>query len=108
MLERLRAWIWVNYSFALVALITVSYLPVFRAGFVWDDDENILQSPNLHDLAGLGRIWSDPSSTQQYYPLTHTSFWLQAKTTGLWPLPFHVVNLALHATTAILVMPPLR
>jgi len=108
MLDRLRAWIWANYSFALAALITVSYLPVFRAGFVWDDDENILESPNLHDLAGLKRIWFDPTSTQQYYPLTHTSFWVQVKTTGLSPLPFHVVNLALHVMTALLVLLLLR
>ncbi|MEI9942257.1 MAG: tetratricopeptide repeat protein [Pseudomonadota bacterium] len=108
MLGRLRAWILANYSFVLVALITVSYLPVFGAGFVWDDDENIVQSPNLHDLAGLERIWGDPSSTQQYYPLTHTSFWVQVKTTGLWPLPFHIVNVALHVTTALLVLFVLR
>jgi Flp pilus assembly protein TadD len=108
MFVRLRAWIWANYSFALVLLITVSYLPVFRAGFVWDDDENILESPNLHDLAGLKRIWLEPTSTQQYYPLTHTSFWLQAKTSGLSPLPFHVANLALHVVTALLVLALLR
>jgi protein O-mannosyl-transferase len=108
MLDRLRAWIWANYSFALVLLITVSYLPVFRAGFVWDDDENILESPNLHDLAGLQRIWLEPTSTQQYYPLTHTSFWLQAKTSGLWPLPFHVLNLALHVLAALLLLALLR
>jgi len=108
MLDRVRAWVWTNYSFVLAALITATYLPVFGAGFVWDDDENILQSPNLHDLAGLARIWRDPTSTQQYYPLTHSSFWIQAKTTGLSPLPFHLVNVALHVTTALLLLLVLR
>jgi len=92
----------------LAALITATYLPVFGAGFVWDDDENILQSPNLHDVAGLARIWRDPTATQQYYPLTHSSFWIQAKTTGLSPLPFHLVNVALHVTTALLLLLVLR
>ena len=108
MLQRLRTLIAANYSFVLVTLITVSYLPVFRAGFVWDDDENILESRNLQDLAGLVRIWSDPTSSQQYYPLTHSSFWLQVKTTGLWPLPFHALNLALHVVTALLLLGVLR
>ena len=107
-LERLHARLLTNYAFVLVALVVVCYLPVLGAGFVWDDDENILESPNLKNLAGLARIWSDPHSVQQYYPLTHTTFWLQAQTTGLTPLAFHVVNVALHAITAVLVLYVLR
>lgn len=104
------AWSWLQakYPLVLVAIVTISYASVFRAQFVWDDDENILESPNLHDLAGLTRIWCDPHSTQQYYPLTHTSFWLQAKTTGLSPLPFHALNVALHTAGAVLLLFVLR
>ena len=101
-------WLQSKYPLVLVAIVAISYAPVFRAKFVWDDDENILESPNLHDLAGLARIWSDPKASQQYYPLTHTSFWLQAKTTGLAPLPFHLLNLALHAAGAVLLLFLLR
>jgi tetratricopeptide (TPR) repeat protein len=108
MLHRACAWLRTHYAFVLVALVSASYLPVLRAGFVWDDDENILESPNLHDLAGLVRIWRDPHSTQQYYPLTHTSFWLEAQTTGLTPFAFHALNVALHAATAVLVLFLLR
>lgn len=108
MLERTYARLRATYPIILIALVVVSYLPVFGAGFVWDDDENILDSPNLHDLRGLLRIWSDPHATQQYYPLTHSSFWLQAQTTGLSPLAFHAVNVALHALTAVLVLFVLR
>src|SRR5882724_606859 len=105
-----RAWHFLQsrYPLVLVALIAVSYAPVFRAGFVWDDDENILESPNLHDWAGLVRIWTDPRASQQYYPLTHTSFWLQVQTTGLSPWPFHALNVALHATGAVLLLFVLR
>ena len=101
-------WLQSKYALVLIAIVTVSYASVFRAQFVWDDDENILESPNLHDLAGLWRIWSDPKASQQYYPLTHTSFWLQAKTTGLSPLPFHALNVALHAAAAVLLLYVLR
>jgi len=104
------AWSWLKAKFplVLVVLVGVSYASVLRAKFVWDDDENILESANLHDLAGLVRIWCDPKSTQQYYPLTHTSFWLQAKTTGLSPLPFHALNVVLHAAAAVLLLFVLR
>src|SRR4051812_28773353 len=97
-----------KYPLLLVAITALSYARVFSAGFVWDDDENILESPNLRDVAGLVRIWTDPKATQQYYPLTHTSFWLQAKTTGLWPVPFHALNVALHAASAIFLLLVLR
>ncbi|HEY0469392.1 MAG TPA: tetratricopeptide repeat protein, partial [Polyangiaceae bacterium] len=104
------AWPWLQsrYPLLLIAIVTLSYASVFRAKFVWDDDENILESPNLHDLAGLVRIWCNPQASQQYYPLTHTSFWLQAKTTGLSPLPFHALNVALHAASAVLLLFVLR
>src|SRR6478735_1558588 len=108
MAKTLWSWLEEKYPLVLCALVGVCYAPVYRANFVWDDDENILQSPNLHDLAGLARIWLDPTSTQQYYPLTHSSFWIQAKTTGLSPLPFHLVNVALHVTTALLLLLVLR
>ena len=108
MLERLRAGMKASYAFVLVALIVVAYAPVFRAQFVWDDDENILRNPNLRDLGGLLRIWSDPHANQQYYPLTHSTFWLHVQTTGFSALPFHVVNVALHAAAAILLLFVLR
>ncbi|MET0791978.1 MAG: tetratricopeptide repeat protein [Polyangiaceae bacterium] len=101
-------WLKSKYPLVLVALIGISYGSVFRAQFVWDDDDNILESPNLHDLAGLARIWTDPKASQQYYPLTHTSFWIQAQTTGLAPLPFHALNVALHAAGAVLLLFVLR
>ena len=34
---------------------------------MWDDNEHITR-PELQSLAGLRRIWIDPSSTWQYYP----------------------------------------
>ena len=61
----------------LLILTAVAYLPVLDAGFVWDDDDYVTGNPMLGSTDGLRRIWTDTSATPQYYPLTHTSFWVE-------------------------------
>lgn len=87
-------------ALALVAAVVLAYLPVFEAGFVWDDDGHVTP-PALRSSVGLWRIWTDPTSAQQYYPLTHTLFWVEHRLFGDAPLPYHVANLALHAAVAL-------
>lgn len=96
-----------NRSFAvrallLVALVAVVFSPVFRAGFVWDDD-GFVTPRALRHAGGLVSIWTDPDATQGYYPLLHTLFWIEARLFGDAPLGYHVVQLALHAGAALLV-----
>ncbi len=86
----------------LVAVTFVAYTPVLRAGFIWDDDEHVYENVCLRSAAGLWRIWSDPHALPQYYPLVHTSFWLEYHLWGLAPAGYHVVNVLLHAAGALL------
>lgn len=88
-------------ALALFVATLVAYLPVYRAGFVWDDDFYLTANPHLADLAGLARIWV-PGHTPQYYPAVFTSFWLQEKLHGLAPFGYHLVNVLLHAGAALL------
>jgi len=88
----------------LLVLATVAaYWPVFSAGFIWDDDDYVTRNQNLRDAAGLWQIWFNPAATPQYYPLVHTTFWLEYHLWGLQPVGFHVVNVLLHAFGALLV-----
>jgi hypothetical protein len=87
----------------LVLLPLAAYLPALDGDFVWDDDYNVTGNVNLRDLAGLTRIWLDTRSTQQYYPLTHTSFWIDHHLWGDDPVGYHAVNVLLHAASALLV-----
>jgi len=87
----------------IAVLVVGAYLPALPGQFLWDDDRNILESAPLRSLDGLRRIWFEPGATQQYYPLTHTSFWLDFHLWGLHPVPYHVENILLHALGAILV-----
>ncbi len=47
-------------------------------------------------------------ATQQYYPLSETAFWVQYKLWGDATLGYHLVNIAWHALTALLVALVLR
>ena len=70
------------------------------AGFVWDDDLHVTQNEVLRTWRGLAEIWFSPGAILQYYPLTHTSWWLQYHLWGLAPLGYHVVNVLLHGVSA--------
>lgn len=92
-----------RWTCALVFLaVLIAYLPVFSAGFIWDDQPGHVTRPELRSLDGLRRIWFEQGATQQYYPLLHTAFWLEHKLWGDSPLGYHVMNLLLHATAACL------
>jgi hypothetical protein len=70
---------------------------------LWDDSGHVTRS-DLRSLHGLWRIWSDPGATQQYYPLLHSAFWLEHRLWGDSVVGYHLVNIALHALAACLVV----
>jgi protein O-mannosyl-transferase len=92
----------------LIFLITLAaYGPALRAGFIWNDSDYVTQA-SLRSLAGLGRIWVQVGATEQYYPLLHSAFWVEHRLWGDEPLGYHLLNVALHATSAILLLRVLR
>ncbi|HPC82170.1 MAG TPA: tetratricopeptide repeat protein [Thermoanaerobaculaceae bacterium] len=86
----------------ILLLVGAAYLPVLRAGWVWDDDVYVTANPLLETPAGLRDIWLAPGVTPQYYPMVFTSFWVQHQLWGDAPLGYHIVNVALHALVAML------
>jgi tetratricopeptide (TPR) repeat protein len=88
----------------LLAVVTMlAYHPAWHGGVLWDDDAHI-GGPELRTLDGLRRIWFVPRTTQQYYPLLHTSYWLQQKLWGDSITGYHIVNLLLHIGCVVLVL----
>lgn len=87
---------------ALVAAVFLAYQPAWHGGFIWDDDGHLTR-PDLRSWHGLYRIWFDLGATQQYYPLLHSAFWLEHKLWGDSPTGYHLVNIALHITAALMV-----
>ena len=93
---------------ALAVLVILSYRSVWNAGFIWDDNDYVTNNTTLRSLEGLRRIWFELGATPQYYPVTHTSFWVEYHRWRLNPRGYHVVNVSLHALNAILVWLILR
>ena len=87
---------------ALVIITLCAFWPVLGCGFVWDDDYYVTANPTLTMKGGFARIWFDPESTPQYYPLVHSLYWLEHKVWGFAPMGFHAVNLSLHILAALL------
>jgi Flp pilus assembly protein TadD len=80
----------------IVALTMTAYLPVWHAGFIWDDDSHLTENPCIVGPLGFGDIWT--SRRAVYYPLVLTTFWIFHKIFGLNPLPYHFVNVIFRAT----------
>jgi protein O-mannosyl-transferase len=91
----------------LLIVTAIAYYPSWHGGLLWDDAAH-LTHPALQSLHGLWRIWTDLSATQQYYPLAHSAFWLQHRMWGDAVLGYHLVDIALHATSAFLIALILR
>jgi protein O-mannosyl-transferase len=91
---------WLTYS-ALFLVTFIAYIPVWHGGVLWDDDGHMTKAA-LRSIDGLWRIWFDIGATQQYYPVVHSAFWILYRLFGGDTLGYHLVNIALHATSACL------
>ena len=92
-----QAWFW---ALLLIVLVLVAYAQVFSAGFIWDDESHLTQNPCVIGPFGLKEIWTTAQAV--YYPLVLTTFWMLHKFVGLNPLPYHFLNVLLHAASAVL------
>ena len=84
----------------LIFCAFVAYRPVWHAGFIWDDDHHLTANPCIVGPLGFKHIWT--SSAAVYYPLVLTSFWVQHVLWGLNPVPYHLVDIAMHAASGML------
>ncbi|MGA3269104.1 MAG: hypothetical protein ABSE16_20100, partial [Verrucomicrobiota bacterium] len=89
-------------GFALAAITLLAYLPVWHAGFIWDDDAYVTANPLLTAPDGLRRIWFTLDSPSQYFPLTYTWLRFERGLWGLHPAGYHGMNLLLHTANALL------
>jgi tetratricopeptide (TPR) repeat protein len=96
---------WILGVFLVFAVIA-TYLPAWRAGFIWDDGIHVTNNPCVVGPLGLKEIWT--TSAGKFCPLVFTTFWLEHALWGLAPLPYHLVNVLLHGACSILLWRVLR
>src|SRR5205823_8220266 len=93
-------WVRLLGAIVLLLLVFLVYARVGAAGFIWDDESHLTQNPCIIGPLGLGDIWTSTSAV--YYPLVLTTFWILHHFVGLSPLPYHILNVAFHAASALL------
>jgi tetratricopeptide (TPR) repeat protein len=91
---------------ALVAAVVITYVPVWWAQFAWDDRLVFAQNPVVVGPLGLKEIWT--TAAADICPFTLTTFWLEHLLWGTTPLPYHLVNVALHIAAALMLWRVLR
>jgi tetratricopeptide (TPR) repeat protein len=107
----------------LVLLAFGSYGTVLvKGGWIWDDDDYVLNNRTVRAEEGLKSIWTDSSANPQYYPMVYTTFRLEyqsnppeakpapkpgdpiesRKPTPPDPTRFHFNNVLIFAITVLL------
>jgi tetratricopeptide (TPR) repeat protein len=85
----------------IVLAAGLCYIPAMGAGFVWDDDLLVTENPLVKGADSLPYVWASAASTD-YTPLTTTAFWVQWRLWGDNAAGYHLVNILLHALSALL------
>jgi tetratricopeptide (TPR) repeat protein len=112
-----RAWLWdqdrhkllhpVIAGLGLIALTMVVYIPAMKAGFIWDDDLLLTDNQMIRSPSGLHDFWLT-TKPMDYFPLTSSMLWLEWRLWGLDATGYHVVNVILHALSALIIWRILR
>jgi tetratricopeptide (TPR) repeat protein len=98
---------------AVLAVIAASHVPGLAGPFIWDDRSLILENPATRELQPLGQyfvstFWQPtpdrPTFAGYYRPLVALSYAVQYRLHGEWPVPFHLFNLGVHLTVALLLL----
>jgi len=85
----------------IVIAVALCYIPAMGAGFVWDDDLLVTENPLIQGADSLPYVWASSAATD-YTPLTTTVFWLQWRLWSDNAAGYHLVNILLHALSALL------
>ena len=91
------------FAVVLGAVTILAFRPAWHGGFLWDDDDYIINNELLTAPDGWQRIWFSLDSPSQYFPLTYSTFRIEHALWGLNTTGYHWVNLLLHVGNALLV-----
>ncbi|HEY4272317.1 MAG TPA: tetratricopeptide repeat protein [Candidatus Udaeobacter sp.] len=91
------------FAVVLAAATIFAYRPAWHGGFLWDDDDYVINNELLTAPDGWQRIWFSLDSPSQYFPLTYSTFRIEHALWDLNTTGYHWVNLLLHVANALLI-----
>ena len=91
----------------LATLAIIAHINALSCGWIWDDDSYITANQLIQSPDSLLTIWK-PGAFLQYYPLVLSGFWVEHAAFGLQPFSFHLINVLLHAASAVMLFRLLR
>ena len=103
--RRYRDWV---FGAALVAATALVYQPAWHGKPLLDDVGRFMITPEQQSWNGLARLWIQPRTTWQYHPLVDTMYWVEGKLWGQEVFGYHLVTIALHVASALLLVKILR
>ncbi len=103
-LARIPTW---GFVALIYLLALISNWPAMHGEFLWDDSAHVTR-PDMQSWDGLARIWTDVQATQQYYPVLHSTFWIEHQLWGDNTFGYHLINVLQHAFAACLLALILR
>src|SRR6266481_1921705 len=99
--KRYRDWF---FGAALVVVTVLVYQPAWHGTPLLDDAGRFMVAPEQQSWNGLARLWIQPRTTWQYHPLVDTMYWVEAKLWGQELFGYHLVTIALHVASALLLV----
>src|SRR5437763_742718 len=96
-------------AFVLTALAATAYANSLPVGFLFDDSYGILQNPAVRSLSLIPRYFVDPFLLTTFRdnvdvrPVLQVTFAVNYAISHYAPWSWHVVNLAMHLATSMMV-----
>jgi tetratricopeptide (TPR) repeat protein len=92
---------------ALIFVGLIVFLPAMRGSWLWDDSRYILHNDLVHSPDGYWLAWTTLNAlganyADSYHPLSTLAEWLEWRLWGDQTPGYHVVNVVLHITSALL------
>jgi tetratricopeptide (TPR) repeat protein len=108
LLSRLGVWRFPIRVLLIAAAVFLVYWPALHGAFIGDDVWYLLRNPVLRDPGQLWRIWFDPGSWVEFYPIEESILSLEWHFWQIDTLGYHLTTICLHILNALLVWHLLR
>src|SRR5438477_1478250 len=91
----------------VIGLLLIAHIPVFRAGFVWDDTALVLRDPLIRSWRLIPEgfrhfLFLDATASDFYRPLQRVTFTADYAIYGFGaPWGWHLTSICTHAAAAV-------